>query len=117
MNITVVGTGYVGLVSGVFLSSKKHNVTCVDIREEVVNNLNKGIAHIYEEDLDTLLNQVVEQGYFKATTDLYKALENSDTVIIAVGTPSKDGEIDLSQIETVCSQIGEYIKNTNKYII
>jgi UDPglucose 6-dehydrogenase/GDP-mannose 6-dehydrogenase len=116
MNITVVGTGYVGLVSGVCLAAKKHNVTCVDIREEVVDNLNKGIAHIYEEDLDGLLNQVVEQGYFKATTNLNEALENSNTVIIAVGTPSKDGEIDLSQIKTVCSQIGEYIKTTNKYI-
>jgi len=116
MNITVIGTGYVGLVSGVCLAAKKHNVLCVDIREEVVNNLNKGIAHIYEEDLDDLLNQVVKQGYFKATTDINKALESSDTVIIAVGTPSKNGEIDLSQIKTVCSQIGEYIKNTNRYI-
>jgi UDPglucose 6-dehydrogenase/GDP-mannose 6-dehydrogenase len=116
MNITVIGTGYVGLVSGVCLAAKKHNVLCVDIREEVVNNLNKGIAHIYEEDLDDLLNQVVKQDYFKATTDINKALESSDTVIIAVGTPSKNGEIDLSQIKTVCSQIGEYIKNTNRYI-
>lgn len=116
MNIAIIGTGYVGLVSGVCLASKKHKVTCVDIREEVVNNLNKGIAHIYEDKLDELLNQVIKQNYFKATTNLSEALDTSDVVIVAVGTPSENGKIDLSQIGTACTQIGEYIKHTNKFI-
>ena len=60
MNITIVGTGYVGLVSGVCLASKGHNITCVDLREDVVENLNKGILHIYEDGLEQLLHQVIK---------------------------------------------------------
>ena len=55
MKITIIGTGYVGLVSGVCLASKGHDVTCVDIREEVVKNLNNGIPHIHENNLEELL--------------------------------------------------------------
>jgi len=116
MNITIVGTGYVGLVSGACLASVGHNITCVDIREEIVNNLNKGIPHIYENGLEDLLTEVIKNDNFRATTDLYKALDNSNIVIVAVGTPSQNGKIDLSQIKTVCTQIGEYIKSNNKFI-
>ena len=70
MNITIVGTGYVGLVSGVCLASKGHKVTCVDLREDVVDNLNKGIAHIYEKDLEPLLNQAITDKCFKATSPI-----------------------------------------------
>ena len=116
MNITVVGTGYVGLVSGVCLAAVGHNITCVDVREEVVNNLNNRIPHIYENGLAELLDEVIEYDNFRATTNLYKALDNSNVVIVAVGTPSENGKIDLSQIKTVCTQIGEYIKTTDKFI-
>jgi UDPglucose 6-dehydrogenase/GDP-mannose 6-dehydrogenase len=116
MNITVVGTGYVGLVSGVCLAAVGHNITCVDVREEVVDNLNNRIPHIYENGLAELLDEVIEYDNFRATTDLYKALDNSNVVIVAVGTPSENGKIDLSQIKTVCTQIGEYIKTTEKFI-
>lgn len=116
MNITVLGTGYVGLISGVCLAEKQHNVICVDIREEIVNNLNKGIPHIYENNLEELLHKVLTQKKFKTTTNIYEALDNSDVVIIAVGTPSENGKIDLSQIKQACIQVGEYIKQTNRYI-
>jgi len=116
MNITVVGTGYVGLVSGVCLAAVGHNITCVDVREEVVNNLNNRIPHIYENGLAKLLDEVIEYDNFRATTNLHKALDNSNVVVVAVGTPSENGKIDLSQIKTVCTQIGEYIKTTNKFI-
>jgi len=117
MNITILGTGYVGLVSGVCLSSKKHNVTCVDIKQTVVDNLNKGILHIYENKLSDLLNQSINSGHFSATTDLYSALDNSNVVILSVGTPSsEDGRIDLTQIKNACKQIGQYIKSHDKFI-
>ena len=117
MNITILGTGYVGLVSGVCLSSKKHKVTCVDIKQTVVDNLNKGILHIYENKLSDLLNESIKSGHFSATTDLYKALDNSNVVILSVGTPSlDDGGIDLIQIKNACKQIGQYIKTHDKFI-
>ena len=116
MNVTIVGTGYVGLVTGVCLASKYHNIICVDINEEIINDLNKGIVHFYEKDLEDLLYQVINKGHFKATTDLSYALSKSDVVIVAVGTPSDKGKIDLNQIETVCTKIGEYIKSTDKFL-
>jgi len=116
MNITIVGTGYVGLVSGVCLANKGHKVTCVDLREDIVNNLNKGIAHIYEKDLESLLNQAITDKCFKATSNLDEALNQSNIVILAVGTPSENGEIDLTQIKIASAQIGHYIKKTNQFL-
>jgi UDPglucose 6-dehydrogenase len=116
MNITIVGTGYVGLVSGVCLASKGHKVTCVDIRSDVVENLNKGILHIYESDLEQLLHQSLKDNCFEATTNLNEALDKSNVVILAVGTPSENGKIDLTQIKNASSQIGQYIKHSNKFI-
>jgi UDPglucose 6-dehydrogenase/GDP-mannose 6-dehydrogenase len=116
MNITIIGTGYVGLVSGVCLASKGHKVTCVDLREDIINNLNKGIAHIHEKGLEPLLNQVLSNNCFKATNDLEKALSDSNVVILAVGTPSQDGKIDLTQIKNASSQIGKFIKKSNKFL-
>lgn len=116
MNITIIGTGYVGLVSGVCLASQKHNVLCVDIRENVVNNLNLGKLHIYEDKLESLLRQTIEKGHFKATTNLNEALSQSNVAIIAVGTPSDNGKIDLSQIKNVCIEVGKFIKTTDKYM-
>jgi UDPglucose 6-dehydrogenase/GDP-mannose 6-dehydrogenase len=116
MNIAIIGTGYVGLVSGVCLASKGHKVMCVDIREDVVNNLNKGVAHIHEKDLEPLLNQTISNGCFKATTNLHDALDQSNIVILAVGTPSENGKIDLTQIKTASAQIGKYLKKSTKFL-
>jgi len=116
MNISVIGTGYVGLVSGVCLASKGYNVTCVDLRPEIISQLNEGNPHIYEKGLNDLLKVAIQNKKFKASNDFIRALDNSDVIIIAVGTPSKNGEIDLGQIEQVALQIGNYIKNTNRYI-
>lgn len=116
MNIAVIGTGYVGLVSGVCLASKGHLVTCVDLRPDVIDQLNHGVPHIYENGLEELLQSVVERGLFKATTNIRVALERADVVLIAVGTPSSDGEIDLSQVQRAAKQIGQYIKDTDRFI-
>jgi UDPglucose 6-dehydrogenase/GDP-mannose 6-dehydrogenase len=116
MKITIIGTGYVGLVSGVCLASKGHDVTCVDIREEVVINLNKGIPHIHENNLEELLKVVINNGNFIATTNLIMALESAEIVLVAVGTPSDEGEIDLTQIESAAIEIGRFIKKAKKYV-
>jgi UDPglucose 6-dehydrogenase len=116
MNITVIGTGYVGLVSGVCLASKGHNVTCVDIRKDVVENLNKGILHIYERGLEQLLHQVIKDNYFRVTTNINEALNQSNVIILAVGTPSENGKIDLTQIKKASIEIGNYIKKSDEFI-
>lgn len=116
MKIAIVGTGYVGLVSGVCLAYKNHQVTCVDLRTEVVEQLNKGIPHIYEIGLEEILQAVVSNKNFKATSDIKSALSENDVVIVAVGTPSENGEIDLTQIGNVAKTIGGFIKTSQKYL-
>ena len=116
MNITIVGTGYVGLISGVCLASKGHKVTCVDNNSAIVNKLNKGIPTIYEKDLLDLLNKTRNSNLFFATDDIEHGLVESDAVIIAVGTPSENGVIDLTHVINAAKKIGEYIKSSNRYI-
>jgi len=114
MNISVIGTGYVGLVSGVCLAEKGHNVVCVDIDKQKVDNINDAIAPIHEKGLDTFLEKNL-YNRFSATDDLTTAVLNSDVSIIAVGTPF-DGEIiDLSFIENVSRELGSVLKNKNGY--
>lgn len=115
MNLVVVGTGYVGLVSGVCLAAKGHHVTCVDINSKVVEMLNQGKPHIYERNLPELLTEAINSGHFVATTDLFLALSNANLVIIAVGTPSENGVIDLSYIKNVSKNIGEHLKFYNRF--
>jgi UDPglucose 6-dehydrogenase len=116
MKLCIVGTGYVGLVSGVCLASKGHEVICVDKEPLIVEKINSKKSPIYEKNLPELLSKVISSGNFKATTDLNAALKNASIVIIAVGTPSNNGPIDLSYIETALSQISEFIRNNNQYI-
>ena len=116
MKLCIVGTGYVGLVSGVCLASKGHEVICVDKEPLIVEKINSKKSPIYEKNLPELLAKVISSGNFKATTDLNAALKNVSIVIIAVGTPSNNGPIDLSYIETALSQISEFIRNNNQYI-
>jgi len=116
MNIAVVGTGYVGLVSGACLAAKGHKVICVDIDAAKVEGLNKKIPPIHEDGLPELLSQIIDSGHFTATTDLHSALDKADAVIVAVGTPSTDGKIDLKYLVEVSRQIGAYIKTTDRYL-
>ena len=116
MNVTIVGTGYVGLVSGVCLAVKGHAVTCVDLSSSLVEQLNAGTPHIYERGLEELLKGVLESGRFVATTNLDTALDRSDIVIIAVGTPSENGVIDLRFILEASRSIGEYLKSHDRYL-
>jgi UDPglucose 6-dehydrogenase len=112
MNICVIGTGYVGLVSGVCFSDIGNKVTCVDIDENKINNLKKGIIPIYEPGLDELVLKNIEKNRLDFTTELESAMENADVILIAVGTPPKEnGEADLRFVEAVAASIGKNLKD------
>lgn len=107
MNVCVVGTGYVGLVAGTCLADFGMNVTCVDIDEDKIAQLNRGEAPIYEIGLSDLIRRNAKLDRLHFTTDLADAVDRSLVVFLAVGTPEgKDGRPDLSQIIQVAEQIG-----------
>ena len=110
MDISVVGTGYVGLVSGVCLAEKGHGVICVDIDADKVERINAGDSPIHEEGLDELLNRNVGKG-LAATTDLADAVARTSLTIIAVGTPFDGSAIDVSYIESASEAIGKALRD------
>tara|TARA_B100000035_G_scaffold157005_1_gene133755 strand:+ start:9817 stop:11160 length:1344 start_codon:yes stop_codon:yes gene_type:complete len=117
MNLAVIGTGYVGLVSGVCLASKGHKVTCFDINEINIGKLDQGICHIYEDGLEDLLASSKKNINFRLLTDKNeKKLLDFDAIIVAVGTPTINGNSDLSQIKSVAHMMGRLIKSSQKYI-
>jgi UDPglucose 6-dehydrogenase len=114
MNISVVGTGYVGLVSGVCLAEIGHNVVCVDNDLTKVNLINSGKSPIYEVGLSELLSKHINDR-LQATTDLPTAVMDSELTLIAVGTPFNGDDIDLRYIEQVTKEIGEVLKEKLEY--
>lgn len=114
MNISIVGTGYVGLVSGVCLAEKGHDVTCVDLDAGKVKQINQAIPPIHEKGLDDLLARVSGRN-FRATCDLRDAVMNSELSMIAVGTPFDGEEIDLNYIRAAARQIGEILRDKPGY--
>jgi UDPglucose 6-dehydrogenase len=116
MNVTIIGTGYVGLVSGVCLALKGHNVICVDTNSEIVKKLNEGEVTIYEKDLKNILKKTIAAKKFYATTNLGDAIKSANIVIVAVGTPSKNGKINLNYIKKVSQDIGRYIAKLDRFI-
>ncbi|XEC96227.1 UDP-glucose/GDP-mannose dehydrogenase family protein [Paenibacillus tarimensis] len=116
MNITVIGTGYVGLVSGVCYAEIGHNVTCVDKDEDKIGKLRQGVIPIYEPGLKELADKNVRSGRLSYTTDLAEAMPDADIVIIAVGTPPlPNGEADMQYVDSVAREIG-YLLNGYKVI-
>jgi len=109
MKISVIGAGYLGLVSGVCLASKGHTVCCVDIDHEKVETINCGKAPIYEEGLQELLQTVIGNR-FKASTDLRTSVLESEVTLIALGTPFDDEQIDLSYVSQAAQYIGDALK-------
>src|SRR5918992_2409865 len=112
MNVTLIGTGYVGLVSGACFAEFGANVTCVDVDEEKIARLNKGEIPIYEPGLEALVARNVEQGRLRFTTELAMSLGEADLVFIAVGTPSRrgDGFADLSYVYEAARKIAPHLK-------
>ena len=109
MHVAVVGTGYVGLVSGACFSEFGHNVICVDKDENKIAGLKQGEMPIYEPGLQKLVEGNAEAGRLSFTTDLAEAVKDADAVFIAVGTPSRrgDGHADLSYVYAAATEIAE----------
>ncbi len=109
MKIAVAGTGYVGLVTGVCLASKGHNVTCVDVDERKLNMLENGQVPIYEPELEELLQENRQNMVF--TSDCGKAYKDVEVIFIGVGTPEKkDGSANLTYVYSVAEQIAESVE-------
>ena len=108
MNITVIGSGYVGLVTGVCFSEMGNRVTCVDIDSKKIEKLNSGIVPIFEPGLEQMISRNVKNKNLFFTTDLAEALKDSDIAFIAVGTPmGDDGSADLQYVLAVAKSIGQ----------
>ena len=114
MRVSIVGTGYVGLVSGVGLASIGHDVTCVDLDQAKVDSINRGVPPIHEEGLEALLGTVIGSR-LRATTDLRAGVLGSDLTMIAVGTPFDGTEIDLTYIEGAARDIGAALADKDGY--
>ena len=115
MNIAIVGTGYVGLVTGACFADTGVNVTCVDVDENKVEALKQGRVPIYEPGLDELVAKNYKAGRLKFTTSLEEVLNGQDVVFCAVGTPpDEDGSADLKYVLQVARTIGQHL---NKYLV
>lgn len=115
MKISVVGTGYVGLVTGTCFAETGVTVTCVDIDKEKIEKLKKGIIPIYEPGLETMVLRNVEKERLFFTTSLKESLDGAESVFIAVGTPpDEDGSADLKYVISVAREVGQYM---TKYLV
>lgn len=115
MNIAIVGTGYVGLVSGACFAETGATVTCVDVDSVKIEALKKGVIPIYEPGLDELVIKNINAGRLKFSTSLPEVLNDQQIVFTAVGTPpDEDGSADLKYVLQVAKTIGE---NLNKYVV
>lgn len=115
MNIAIVGTGYVGLVSGTCFSEMGINVTCVDVDEKKIQKLQDGVMPIYEPGLDELVERNVKAGRLHFTTDLTTCLDEVEIIFSAVGTPpDEDGSADLKYVLEVARTVG---RNITKHIV
>ncbi len=115
MKIVVVGTGYVGLVTGACLAEVGTDVICIDVNEEKINNLKQGILPIYEPGLEGIVERNFKKGRLHFSNNLEEAIHGAQVAFIAVGTPpGEDGSADLKYVLQVASQIGEHM---NGYLI
>ncbi|MDD5856180.1 MAG: UDP-glucose/GDP-mannose dehydrogenase family protein [Prevotella sp.] len=115
MNIAIVGTGYVGLVSGACFAETGATVTCVDVNPDKINKLLNGVIPIYEPGLDELVKKNIKAGRLKFSTSLADVLNDQEVVFTAVGTPpDEDGSADLKYVLQVAKTIGE---NLDRYIV
>ncbi|AUI46235.1 UDP-glucose/GDP-mannose dehydrogenase family protein [Bacteroides fragilis] len=115
MNIAIIGTGYVGLVSGACFSEMGNNVTCIDVDENKINKLKNGIIPIYEPELDSLVSRNINAGRLRFATDLASCIKDVEIVFSAVGTPpDEDGSADLRYVLEVARTVG---RNIDKYLV
>lgn len=112
MKITIIGTGYVGLVSGTCFAEMGNEVICLDIDHDKINNLKKGILPIYEPGLEEMISRNFHDQRLFFSTDVKDAVEKSDIIFIAVGTPSKaDGTVEMKYVYEAASNVGKYMND------
>lgn len=112
MKISVIGTGYVGLVTGTCFAEVGNDVSCVDIDQKKIKNLNKGVVPIYEPGLEGLVKSNLEAGRLHFTTDIRSAVQQGEVLFIAVGTPpDEDGSADLRHVITVAQEVGRHLED------
>ena len=117
MKISVIGTGFVGLVTGTCLADYGNDVYCVDVDEKKIKKLKEGIIPIYEPELEGMVHENYGSGRLRFTTDMKEALDNSEICFIAVGTPmGEDGSADLQYVLSVAKSIGKNMEH-HMYII
>jgi UDPglucose 6-dehydrogenase len=117
MKIAVIGTGYVGLVTGTCLAENGNDVLCVDIDKNKVNQMKAGVVPIYEPHLDVLFERNIKAGRLKFSTELQEGLDHGDIIFLALPTPEdEDGSADLKYVLGVAKEIGEYM-TTYKVIV
>jgi UDPglucose 6-dehydrogenase len=117
MKVSVIGTGYVGLVTGTCLAESGNDVICMDVDEKKIGMLDSGKVPIYEPGLEELIKRNVEHGRLSFTTDMVKAVRNSELIFIAVGTPpGEDGSADLKYVLSAAGEIGKHM-NGYKIVI
>ena len=110
MNISVVGTGYVGLVVGACLAETGNDVVCADVIESKIANLKRNILPIYEPGLEDLVERNQQDGRLSFTTDIGSAIASADVLFVAVGTPpDEDGSADLQHVLAVARQVGKHM--------
>lgn len=115
MNISIIGTGYVGLVTGISLASAGNKVICVGRNADKIIRINSGEIPFYEPGLKKLLQNALKRNSFSASTNLQESVTHADTTIIAVGTPTVDNAIDLTEIKNVSKQIGTALRTKKAY--
>lgn len=115
MKIAIVGTGYVGLVTGISLALLNHDVICIDQDQNKVSMIKNGKSPFYEPKINQLLKRVLKKKLLSVTGNLQDSVKNADIIIIAVGTPTIKNKIDLSAIKKAAAQIGKAMKNSSKY--
>lgn len=115
MKITIIGTGYVGLVTGVSLAEIGHSVICVGRNKEKIDDINKGKSPFFEPGLEIILKKLIKRKLIRATNELESSVKSSQIIIIAVGTPTIKNKIDLSEIKNVSMQIGKVLKGADDY--
>jgi UDPglucose 6-dehydrogenase/GDP-mannose 6-dehydrogenase len=114
MKVSIIGAGYVGLVTGVCLAEKGHQIVCVDVDQEKVEKINAAVSPIYEEGLPELLKRNAGQR-LTATSDCRVAVLSTDITFITVGTPCKGDEIDLTYLKEASRQVGEALAEKSTY--
>lgn len=118
MRVCVIGTGYVGLVTGVCLAHIGHDVMCIDVNEEKVKLMQSGQSPIFEPGLSELMKSSMAAGHLQFSTDLKQGVEHGEILFIAVGTPAlPNGESDTRYVEAVAKGIGSHLNGGYKVIV